>query len=219
MLIETLAVFMIYIVLITILYGLLPLIFIHLNSNLNGIRAIYPLVCVIFIASLYEFIGSFLLEINVELWFLIYDLLVFLSVHYFFYTLLNKKYAKLFITVILLLILSYGFLSFDERLLNYLQISAFFNVFQTLTIFLFSIIWFKNIFQECEIENLLESPHFYFISGLLIYYCGSVVLFLSASHIYETNHSDFQYYWLLNIILTFVLRTSLIVGIWKARRE
>lgn len=65
MLIETLAVFMIYIVLITILYGLLPLIFIHLNSNLNGIRAIYPLVCVIFIASLYEFIGSFLLEINV----------------------------------------------------------------------------------------------------------------------------------------------------------
>jgi hypothetical protein len=210
---------MIYVVLFTILYGLIPFILLAFNANCKGIKHVYPFVFVVFIASLYEFIGSIVLGINVELWFLFYDVLVFFSIHYFFYNLLNRKYTNLFLVFIILFLVLYCILRFGLWLFNYLQISSFVNVYQTLIILFFSIVWFKRIFQEYEIDNLLNSPTFYFISGLLIYYCGTVVLFLSASYIYATDQSNFQYYWLLNIILNFVLRTLLIVGIWKARRE
>lgn len=187
--------------------------------NIQNIKHVIPFVIVVFIASLYEFIGSILLGQNVELWFLIYDILVFFSIHYFFYKLLNKKYRALFFILILLLFIFYCILTLGPWTFSYLEISSFFNVYQTLIILLFSILWFKRIFQEFEIDNLLDSPTFYFISGLLIYYSGSVVLFLLANSIYASDQSKFQYYWLLNVILNFVLRTLLIVGIWKARRE
>ena len=35
--------------------------------------------------------------------------------------------------------------------------------------------------------------------------------------IYKNDNYLFQYYWLLNIVLLILLRTLLIVGIWKAR--
>lgn len=210
---------MIYIIIFTILYGLLPFLMLALKVNLQNIKHIYPFVLVVFIASLYEFIGSILLGQNVELWFLIYDILVFFSIHYFFYTLLNKKYNALFFILILLLLILHSILALGPWTFSYLEISSFFNVYQTLIILYFSILWFKRIFQEFEIDNLLDSPYFYFISGLLIYYCGSVVLFLLASSIYAADQSQFQFYWLLNVILNLVLRTLLIVGIWKARWE
>jgi hypothetical protein len=119
---------------------------------------------------------------------------------------------------IVLFALSYITLDVGLGSLNFLQISSFFTIYQTIIILVFSILWFRKIFKEFEINNLLDSPTFYFISGLLIYYCGSVVLFLLANDLYTTDQNSFQYYWLLNIILNFVLRTLLIVGIWKARR-
>lgn len=211
---------MIYILVFTILYGLLPLfLLIVFKDKIENIKKIYPFVFVVFVASLYEFIGSILLKINVEYWFLIYGVIVFFGIHYFFYILLDKRFKNVFLILIclFLILFSISIFSYIFKSFDYLVISSFFIVFQTIIVLFFSILWFKKIFQELVINNLFDSPIFYFISGLILYYCGSVFLFLSASHIYAADKSNFQYYWLLNIILNLVLRTLLIVGIWKAR--
>ena len=209
---------MLYFIIITILYGLVPfLLFLSMQKRIKE-NPIIPCTVIVFIASLYESVGSFLLERNVELWFKIYDILVFSTIHYFYYKLLNKKYRLLFFLFIVIFALSYIILADGLGSLNFLQIGSFFTIYQTIIILVFSILWFRKIFKEFEINDLLDSPTFYYISGLLIYYCGSVVLFLLANDLYATNQNSFQYYWLINIVLNFVLRTLLIVGIWKARR-
>ena len=210
---------MLFIVIITILYGLVPFLLFLFTKRWIKKNSIGPFALVVFIASLYEFIGSYLLEKNVELWFLIYDVMVFFSIHYYFYNLLQKKYNKLILKFICFSVPPFIALIFINLPYNFLEYSSFFNAFQTLIILFYSLFWFQKTFQEMEIENMLNNPNFYFISGLMIYYCGTIALFLLANEIYATEKSNFKYYWILNIILTLVLRTSLIIGIWKARRE
>lgn len=209
---------MLYIISFAVLYGIFPFVLVLLMNNKSfKIREIIPFTIVVFVASLYEFFVSILFRVNVEHWFLIYNLLAFISINYFYFVLLKKKYTHFIVISTILFLIFYIINVINSLPYNYLEISSFFNAYQTLAILFFSILWFKKNFKELEIDNMLENPTFYFISGLLIYYCGSVVLFLLSSSIYAADNSQLQFYWLLNVILNLVLRTLLIVGIWKAR--
>ena len=207
-----------FILIFTILYGLLPLFFYHfLKNKLIDIKAIYPFLIVVFIASLFEFIGPILLKKSFPTWYLIYKTIAFCGIHYLFFVLLNKRY-KIVFSVLILIYLVMIFLTFTYwKTYFYLNISAFFNVFQTIIILFFSILWFKKVFQDLVVDNLLKEPFFYFLSGLIICYTGSVFIYLMGNSIYLTDKTNFQYYWLINIFLNLILRTLLIVGILKAR--
>lgn len=208
---------MIYIFAVTILYGLLPFLLIVFDKRVRNIESFYPFIFVVFIASLYEFIFSMIVKVNVENWFFVYGILAFIGIHYFFYNLLHKKFKSFFIVSIFIFV-AFSILAFIYRIsFDYLTISAFFKVNQTIIILIFSILWFRRMFEELETDDLLKNSNFYFISGLIIYYCGSVFLYLLANYIYASDKSNFQYYWLLNIILNLILRTLIIIGIWKAR--
>lgn len=209
---------MLYIIIFAVLYGLVPFLLLLFTRGWTKNKLILPFTLVVFIASLYEFVGSIIFRINVEYWFLIYGLISFITIHYYFYNLLNKKFKIFTIISAIVFFIFYISAVLMSSSSDLLIVSSSFKVYQTTIILIFSILWFRKIFHEFEIDNLLDSPAFYFISGLLIYYCGSVVLFLLANDLYATNQNSFKYYWLINIILTFVLRTLLIVGIWKARR-
>lgn len=206
------------ILILTIIYGIIPLLFFYINrKKKNDLKAIYPFLVVVFIASVYEFIGSIILKISAEYWFLPYKVLAFIALHYFYYHLLNRKYRHLFLVYIFGFVFLIVLSQTVWKSLIYLEISAYFNMFQTLIVLTFSILWFKQLFSELVEEDLTKNPNFYFVSGLLICYCGTVFLFLMSSSLYIQNKSSFQYYWLLNILLNFVLRSLLIIGIWKAR--
>lgn len=211
---------MLYFIIFTVLYGLVPfLLLVFAVKKKKKIGSILPFTLVVFIASIYEFVASILLKINVENWFFIYAFTAFYSILYFYYILNPKEKKNIFLVIATLFLLVFVVSFYHKFSVSFLVISSFFNVYQTLIVFLFSILWFKKIFEDLEFDNLFNSPDFYFISGLLLYYCGSVVLFLLANDIYATDQANFQYYWLLNVILNFILRTLLIVGIWKAQRE
>ena len=82
----------------TILYGTLPFIFYQIiKKNLTGLKEIYPFILTVLIASLYEFLGTIILKISFEKWYLIYKILAFFCLHYFFYYLLTKRFIPYFI--------------------------------------------------------------------------------------------------------------------------
>lgn len=204
--------------LFTILIGLIPLIlvFFRKNKNTDEVSNLFPFLIIVFIASLYELIGSIILKINVNYWFVIYNLLVFITLFYFFYRILCRYRLLFFIFFTLFIfLLFYLFLNYSFE--DFFIISPYFKGFQTIFILTFSILWFRKLFNERIIENLIDCSVFYFISGLIIYYCGTFFLFLLNDFIYKSDEKAFHDFWLLNIILNLVLRTLLIVGIWKAR--
>ena len=209
---------MFFILCIALLYGIIPFFILVLDKNIrfSKVSQILPFVLLIFVSSLYEFVFSILLEWDVSNWFIIYCFLSFLTIFYFFNRILSKKY-KILKTLSLALFVILLVIIFDFNKRNFLDFCSFIDGFITIFILVFSIFWFKDVFKEFEYNSLWISPNFYFISGLILYYCGTLFLFLLSSLIYQDNKSTFQYYWFLNIILNIVLRTLIIIGIWKAR--
>lgn len=202
-----------------ILFGTIPLInyLIFKRKLKHETTFIEPFLWLVAFASLYEFFGTILLQINCNFWFRIYILLSFLSLLYFFYQLFNKKYKSFFVFFIMIFFSCFVSLIFVWNNSNNLQSDSFLNTIQTITILSFSMIWFKNIFTNLQIEYLWKSPVFYFISGMVIYYFGTLFLFLLSDIIYKNDKSSLQEYWMINIFLNFIFRLLLIIGIWKGR--
>ena len=201
----------------TILYGIIPLLFYKIKKV--KIPSIEPFLWAVFIASLYEFFGTSVLKINSDYWFVCYKYLAFFSLHYFFYTLLKGRYKFAFILFGLLFLIQSIVALYQWENLNHLDINAYSNAFETIIVLFFSIVWFRSAFISLEIDSLTKTPNFYFVSGLILYYSGTVFLFLLASFIFKVDRSNFKPFWMLNIFLNLVLRTLLIVGVWKGRQK
>lgn len=176
-----------------------------------------PYIVLVFIASIYEYAGTILLQINVKYWFVLYEFLVCLALFYYYYKLLNKVNKRLFYFFIILFL----FISLNNIIVwdgeNFNVLASYYNLLQTIFIITFSVQWIKGMFTSLKVESFTESSVFYFVSGLILYYSGTVFLFLMSNLIFKMDKSSFQEYWMLNIILNLALRTLLLIGIWKGR--
>jgi hypothetical protein len=201
-----------------IIFGTAPLLYFLVAKRQYSIqlKAILPFVTLTFFSSLYELIGSLTLGWNVSYWFIIYNILSFFCVFYFYYHLLQKQFSKLFLLILALFFIFSIFLSINFRIEDVFVVCSYLDAFITFFILFFTIIWFRKLINDAHIDNLLDSSNFYFISGLILYFCGTLFLFLFANHLYKVDSEMFQSYWALNIILNLILRFLLLVGLWKA---
>jgi hypothetical protein len=202
-----------------IIFGISPFLYFLVAKRQCAIelKAILPYVFLTFISSLYELLGSLTLGWNVSYWFLVYDVLDFSCVFYFFYIILQKKYSRIFTAFLISFTALCYYLYLHYAINDFLVINNYFKGFITFFVLLFSILWFVKIFAEVYVDNLLNNSTFYFISGFILYYCGTLFLFLLSNYILEVDSSLFQSYWVVNIVLNFVLRSLLLVGLWKAK--
>jgi hypothetical protein len=201
----------------TILYGIVPAIAYKFFKV--KISSIAPLVVVVCTASLYEFFGTFVLKINSDYWILCYKILAFSAIHYFYLRILEGKYVKVFLLFISIFLILFVCTICMWSKINFFNTIAYFNCLQTIIVLTFSVLWFIKIFTNLELESLTRSPEFYFVAGLILYYSGTVFLFLLGGTIFKFDKANFQSFWMLNIILNLTLRSLLIIGIWKGRTK
>lgn len=201
-----------------IIFGTTPLLYFLAAKKQYSIKlkAIIPFVTLTFFSSLYELIGTLTLGWNVSYWFIIYNILSFFCVFYFYYHLLQKQFSKLFLLILALFFIFSIFLFINFRIEDFFVVCSYLDAFITFFILFFTIIWFRKLINDAHIDNLLDSSNFYFISGLILYFCGTLFLFLFANHLYKVDSEMLQSYWALNIILNLILRFLLLVGLWKA---
>lgn len=204
---------------ITLFSGLFPLLFLFIRKKaFDKEHPAIPLLWLTAIGSLYEFIGSVLLKINTMYWFQLYPFLSFLTLYYFFFKLLKNNYKNLFRVLFILFIavylVSFYFFCEESRFIT----TALNRIPITVFVFTFSGLWFKNLFQKMEEPNLIQSDIFYFITGLIIYYSGTLFLFVASNFIYNSNLYFFDF-WIVNIIASFILRILLTTGVWKMKRS
>lgn len=204
---------------ITLFSGLLPLLFLFLRKKaFDKEHPAVPLLWLTAIGSLYEFIGSVLLKINTMYWFQLYPFLSFLTLYYFFFKLLKHNYKSLiralFFLFIAVYLVSLYFFSDENKLLttglNRIPIFIF--------VFTFTGLWFKNLFQKMEEQNLLQNDNFYFITALIIYNASTLFLFIASNLIYNSN-LYFLDFWIVNIIASLILRILLCIGVWKMKQN
>lgn len=202
---------------IALLIGVFPLLILFVKKKALDLREPISLfVWLTTLASLYEFFGSTILKINTTYWWQLYSLMEFVSLYYFFYKSFEPKRKIIFILWITFFLMQYS-LSFFY--LSEVFISSSINKTPlTLFIIVFSFLWFKELFYKMEIQNPWQIANFYFVSGFLLYYSSTFFLFLLASFLFKSN-VYFYDYWLINIVATIILRTSLIIGVWKMKQD
>lgn len=203
---------------ITLFLGIIPLLILFVKRKaLSFKEPIIPFVWLTAIASLYESVGTGLLQINTAYWFQIYSFLELIALFYFFYKLFSASHKRTLLVFagILMLIYGFSFLFWNE---NVKLISNAVNATSiTLFVCFFSFVWFKNLFEEAKTVNPWREPTFCFVSGFAMYYSTTLFLFLLSSFFF-VSESYFYDYWLVNIIATFILRTFLIMGAWNMTR-
>ncbi len=202
-----------------IIFGITPLFyyFIACSKNTTELKPIIPFITLTFISSLYELFGSLIFGWDVSNWYIFYSILSFFCIYYFYFSILHSSYLKLNIFFLISFLVLVYFLFQRYTFEDFFIIDSYIKVYTTLIILVFSILWFTKLFTESYIDNLLRNCTFYFISGFVLYYCGTLFLFLLSNFFYKINIHSLQSYWFLNILLNFVLRTLLVVGLWMVR--
>ena len=150
-------------------------------------------------------------------WFLVYNILSFFCIFYFYYVELKKKNKLYFLLTLILFLVLLVYFYYNFNLQDILVINSHFKIFITTFILISTTLWFVKLINEGNVHNLLQTGSFYFIAGFVLYYCGTLFLFLLSDQLYKTDSRLFVYYWGINIFLNFVLRSLVIVGLWKLR--
>lgn len=200
---------------ITLFIGIIPLLILIIKRKAFTFKEpIVPFVWLTVLATLYEFIGSIVLQVNTAYWFQLYSLLELIALYYFFYKLFSASHRKILLVSIGVLLLTYIsslfiWMEYSQLISNAVNATSI-----TLFVFFFSFVWFKNLFEKAKIVNPWRDPTYCFVSGLAMYYSTTLFLFLLSSFFF-VSESYFYDYWLVNIMATFILRTFLIMGVWN----
>ncbi|UUV22329.1 hypothetical protein [Paenimyroides aestuarii] len=212
---------MIALLYITLFSGILPatvLIIKKTKGTFVFTNAIVPFAVLTAFASLYEFLFSLVLKIDTTYWFQAYALLEMGCIVYFFTKVFKGRY-KILSLVMLFLFIGFYLISFKIAHENGKLVANALNktivTFYTVT---FTLLWLTQFIKSDKKIPLKTNPIFYFVSGFVIYYCTTLLLFLASNYLY-TNNIFFYEYWVINIIATFVLRILLTVGICKIQQK
>jgi hypothetical protein len=202
-----------YLIVIT---GVIPAIIYLKERKVNQVTICFlPFIMLTAFSSLYEYVGTHLLQLNTGYWFRIYSLLEFCVVWYFYYKILEFKKCYLFYGAFYLLL--YGYLLIDWSPKNNVIDDLPLTIAITLMVVVSSFLWFVDVFKKMEDKALYHRTEFYYISSLLIYFTGTFLVFLMADHIINNDSIKLLDYWVLIIIFNLILRVTLIFTVWKAR--
>jgi hypothetical protein len=203
-----------------LIIGVIPILLLKINKArlVKETFFIEPFLWLIIISGLYEFFGTQIMGLSAEVWFRLYLLLEFSTLFYFFWKLLKGNYRIFFIAFGVVFVLSFIVLLFFWYEWNRLKTDSYLSVLEIIFVYSSSIMWFKDIFTELQEKSLLGLPVFYFLSGFILYFSGTLFLFLICDQLTE-NNLNFEAYWNLNIIFNIILRLFLIVGIWKGHKQ
>lgn len=201
----------------TLILGIFPIIFFWSNKRRLNAETYYflPFIVLLAISTIYEFVGTLILKINVISWFWIYLFLEFATLSYFFYKLSVSKILSWFFVslfgplyIILTVIRNTG---------NELVMEGYLSAFSFVAFLSFIVLWFKDLFKKLSYPSLLDNNLFYFIVGIMVYFAGTIFLFLLSDVIYSDQKESFPEFWLLNVLFSFIFRVLILIGLWKSR--
>lgn len=199
---------------IVLFAGVIPLLLMFIKGNAFKFkRAGNPFIWLTAIATLYEFIGTILLEIASNYWFQLYILLEFMALYYFYSKLFRPQFNIFFKSALLIFIISYTVSCFPA---GYFIGSSITRTMTPLFVLTGSTLWVRKLFIEMRVPNLWKNAEFYFVSGFLLYYTSTFFFFLLSDSIFNLK-SNFYDYWLVNIIAALIFRILLSIGTWQMR--
>lgn len=145
----------------------------------------------------------------------LWTLVEIICMHLIYYHLIESKTFRSFIKVNGLLFVSiWIFSSFISTSFNGFSynIQAIFSLFYII----YSLYFFFQLFNNPVTVNLKDYPYFWMNSGFLIYFSGTIFLFLFEMQIVEETGKSM---WIVHNIVATLKNLALILTLWKASKS
>jgi len=84
---------------------------------------------------------------------------------------------------------------------------------ESIVMITFGLLYFDQVLKEMAIPNLERYPVFWINSGILIYFSGSLFLFLFSDFIFN-NRMSYWSFWPIHSCLTITKNISFAIGLW-----
>lgn len=143
----------------------------------------------------------------------IYTVLEYALWSIFYYQLFEKKVAKKIIVSMLLL-----FVIFSITNTIYWQSLEMFNSYsrsvESAFLLCFAIAWFYKVFVDSKIIKLESHPVFWINSGVLVYFSGSFLLFITNNFLVHISRQQFFEAWALHGLFLIIHYLFIAIGIW-----
>ncbi|MGG5578127.1 hypothetical protein ACPDHL_12405 [Myroides sp. C15-4] len=202
---------------IALTLGLIPLIlglFCKDRVFTKQYRGYLPLIGLMALASGYELVCSYFLKINNDYWFQIYTLFEFLVIFYFFKFIFNQRLSRYLVVYLSLFLLVYLYTFWFVFPVDVLKSKSIGKIGVSVLVFAGTFYWLGQLFSRRSVVRLYNTPAFYFIVGLFMYYLNTIFFFVLVPHVYSLNLYLYDY-WIVNVIATLFFRIMIILGVWK----
>lgn len=197
--------------------GTVPIIlYLSKREKHKDIRFLVPFIYLSVASVIYEIIATEILSVNSTIWFKVYTLLEFLSLYYFFKFALRNS-ATLVNTFLIGFVLAFLSLQVHWFMGGNANTDSSLITIEALLVYIGSFIWFKQTFTDMNLKTLWNSPTFFFISGFVLFFSGTLFLFLMSDIVF--TQKEVSRYWIINVILSIVLYISISIGIWIGQQK
>ena len=182
-------------------------------GNSHDLFYIKPYLFFVVISNIYEFVGTDIYNLPTAIWFKVCLLFEFFTILYYFYNLLGKDFKAYFYFAGIFFMALFLFFIFNSKINGGLLTDSYLSVYQTIFVFISVILWFRKIFIELPETSLLKLPDFYFVSGFILYFSGTLFLFLLGDLLFRMDPEKLPNYWTLIVVFNIILSLFLIQGV------
>lgn len=137
-----------------------------------------------------------------------------------------KRFGKIWKRILTIVICGFnGFFLIDTLLIKEINSYAYYlnsNITTTASLIYIAIgiKYFSKLLKEVKYQKLEKNPLFWFSAGIILYYSGTLILFLLSNQV-STNPEEYTLYyeialagWGLNSIFNMVLNTAYSIALW-----
>lgn len=177
-----------------------------LNQSLKALT-LYLIICLII-----EFVSDVLWYDNINnLWlFHIFTLLEFTCFMYIFFQILKIEHKQKLFSVIILSFLII-FLVDIIFISGHLKMNELARNVEGFTFIVLSILYFKSLMKSNEHQSLLQKFSFWFSSAILLYFSGSLFIFLFSNYLLDSSPETFFGIYAIHSILSIIFNILLAI--------
>ncbi len=168
-----------------------------------------------------EFAGFYMRTVLVQPNHVLYNLLMLLQAAFFLYLLYRfHQIAGIKKMIVAAAVVFLLFFLIESVVHAFAAYNKYSRQFLSLLLVLFSCTFYSTLLKNDEVKNPLTYPAFWIVTGLFVYYFGTVVIFAFYEDVSKIKLSgNVSFYTLVMGSLSFILYGSWITGfIWKKKQ-
>ncbi|WP_010249819.1 hypothetical protein [Myroides injenensis] len=177
-------------------------------------RVVLPLIGLMVLSSVYEYVVSLQLQVSVVLWYQVYPALEFATLYFLFENYITQRPNWLFHSLLGLFLLFYilSLCCFDTD--SYLMSTGLNKIYSTFFVLLCTFLWIRQVSNQKKILKLYNESQFFIVMGLFFYYATTISVFILLGFIDKSGLYIYDY-WLVNILASLILRITISIGVCK----